>query len=974
MTLLLDILPAAVLIPLSLFILLLLFFLISIIISIISFRQQKIKNLVNSEPRTSLTGNGIGNATILKELKADGTSGFNPIYERIIEPFIAIDTNWNYLYVNGKAAEIMQREAKELIGKNAWEVFPEAVDGEIYNAYHAAMSTNEQTVIELYYPAFDRWLENHIYPSPEGLSIFYRDVTAQKKDAESVLKANRLYHFISEFNQMMLRSESEENLYVKVCQIAIQTGKFRMAWVGLINDETQMVEPVVFDGAEEGYLGNIRICLDGSIPESQGPVGYAIREGRYNICNDMETDPRLAPWSAAAAERNFQSVMVVPIRKGRVVIGVLVFYADKKHFFDEPETRLLNEAGENLSFALDLLEKEKWRKHSLEAILESERRYETLTRISPVGIFHTTKEGYTTYVNPFWCSLSGIRDADALGNGWMTAVHPEDRLHLREGWNKATKEKHNSFSEYRFLRPDGSIVWVLGQAIPELDESGQIVGYVGTITNITERKKAEVALKQTTEKYRKAQVIGKMGHWELDITTKELSWSDEIFSIFDTSSQSSSGRYDRFLNAIHPEDRATVEEALEKAIGSKGKIDYTHRIINSEGKISYVQEQGEFLYNDQGKPVLTGTAQDVTEIIKARDEIIKERNVSDSIINSLPGIFYVFTREGKYLRWNHNLETITGYTTEEIRGMSPSDLVHPDEKEKITNAITETFTTGESSIQGLLVCKDKSTVSYYYTGLTIIYEGELCLMGVGIDTSERELAKQKLRETSQQLRELTSHLVKVREEERKRIGREIHDELGQKLTAIKMDVAWLNKKLPDENILFRDKFRNILAMLDDGNHSIRRILSELRPAILDNFGLLEALLWQTQHFTATTNIPVKINTLESKLLIPENIATSLFRIFQEALTNIARYSQATEVVISINISEEVLLCAIEDDGIGFDPDILNHKKSFGVLGMKERIGSLNGTFKLITSVNNGTKLEITIPIAGQNLNDTIDGN
>ncbi len=122
---------------------------------------------------------------------------------------------------------------------------------------------------------------------------------------------------------------------------------------------------------------------------------------------------------------------------------------------------------------------------------ESERRYQTLANISPVGIFRTDLDGATIYVNPKWCEIAGMPAEGALGYGWLQAVHPDDRETLRRGWQQATRQHRPSFADYRFVRPDGTTVWVMGQAVPEVDAEGEIVGYVGTITDITERKRAE---------------------------------------------------------------------------------------------------------------------------------------------------------------------------------------------------------------------------------------------------------------------------------------------------------------------------------------------------------------------------------------------------------------------------------------------------------------------------------------------------
>ncbi|MBU1746733.1 MAG: PAS domain S-box protein, partial [Chloroflexi bacterium] len=142
------------------------------------------------------------------------------------------------------------------------------------------------------------------------------------------------------------------------------------------------------------------------------------------------------------------------------------------------------------------------REQAVAARRESEAHYQALAEISPVGIFRTDAQGATTYVNPRWCEIAGLAASAALGDGWLRAVHPDDRALVTTGWDTAVHKQHISTARYRFRRPDGTIAWVMGQAVPETNAAGQIVGYVGTITDLTERQQAEETLRESEELYR----------------------------------------------------------------------------------------------------------------------------------------------------------------------------------------------------------------------------------------------------------------------------------------------------------------------------------------------------------------------------------------------------------------------------------------------------------------------------------------
>lgn len=294
--------------------------------------------------------------------------------------------------------------------------------------------------------------------------------------------------------------------------------------------------------------------------------------------------------------------------------------------------------------------------------------------------------------------------------------------------------------------------------------------------------------------------------------------------------------------------------------------------------------------------------------------------------------------------------------------MHPLDFFDENEKQLLTEKIGNVFVSGEDNVQANFLLKTKEKLPYYFTGKAIEYEGITCLMGVGIDFSERVKAEAAIEQAAEKLQQLTAHLQEIRELERKRIGREIHDELGQQLTAIKMDVSWIDKKMPEEFIALKEKLKNIVSLLNGSNQSIRRILSELRPTILDDYGLVEALDWLGKQFTETTGIPVSFTATDSTLPIPEQIVTCIFRVYQEALTNVTRYANAHKVNTTLIVNSENITFTTEDDGDGFDIGTAASKKSFGILGMKERVLSLKGTFGMDSANAKGTRIKMSIPL------------
>ncbi|OQP39839.1 hypothetical protein A4H97_16595 [Niastella yeongjuensis] len=214
-----------------------------------------------------------------------------------------------------------------------------------------------------------------------------------------------------------------------------------------------------------------------------------------------------------------------------------------------------------------------------------------------------------------------------------------------------------------------------------------------------------------------------------------------------------------------------------------------------------------------------------------------------------------------------------------------------------------------------------------------------------------------------QLRELSDYLINIRETERTNIAREIHDELGQQLTILKMDLSWLNQKLhkcEDPSLL--QKTGDALKVLNETIRSVRRIATELRPSMLDDLGLIEAMEWQSKEFEKRSGIKIIFEPGLAHLPVNNNIATSLFRIYQEALTNIARHANAKTVFSKLLVQNEQVILTIIDDGAGFDMQTLAIKKTLGLLGMKERTLMLGGRFEINSKPGEGTTIIVITPL------------
>jgi signal transduction histidine kinase len=229
--------------------------------------------------------------------------------------------------------------------------------------------------------------------------------------------------------------------------------------------------------------------------------------------------------------------------------------------------------------------------------------------------------------------------------------------------------------------------------------------------------------------------------------------------------------------------------------------------------------------------------------------------------------------------------------------------------------------------------------------------------------AERLRAETELKRSQELFRNLSTHLQEVREEERTRIARQIHDDLGQALTALKIDISWLNNKLPDGRDIIREKLASMVALIDGTVQTVRKVSEDLRPGILDDFGLPAAIEWQTEEFQKRTGIECKSVFYPDELVLSKEQSTNLFRIVQESLTNVIRHAEATRVEVRINAKEGILILEIQDNGKGISEAATADSRSFGLIGVKERAYSLGGEVTITGVRNEGTCLTVKMPIS-----------
>jgi len=328
----------------------------------------------------------------------------------------------------------------------------------------------------------------------------------------------------------------------------------------------------------------------------------------------------------------------------------------------------------------------------------------------------------------------------------------------------------------------------------------------------------------------------------------------------------------------------------------------------------------------------------------------------------------IVTGAGYYTsKWTENL----GYKSDEIipRFDSWEKLLHPDDKEKTLKAVKDNLSGQSLFYENEHRLLDASGKWRWILARGKVIERDakgnpLRQAGTFMEVTERKLVEEALKKSREELRELSKYLQSAIENERIKIARDIHDELGQVLTAIKFDVAWLKDQIPKDMKPVLEKAGATISLIDHAIQSVRRIVSDLRPGLLDDIGLVAAIEWQAGEFERLTGVKHRVLIDPENICVDANLSTMIFRVCQEAMTNVALHAKANHVLVRIIFKNEILEILIMDNGIGIDENKISDSRSFGLMGMRERVIAFGGSIDISKGSNGGTRVAVKIPVNG----------
>lgn len=591
---------------------------------------------------------------------------------------------------------------------------------------------------------------------------------------------------------------------------------------------------------------------------------------------------------------------------------------------------------------------------------------------APVVTLVFDTQGRVELINRRGCEVLG-QPADALvGRHWFTEiVIPADQAAAERAFARCLGNRPGTCgaAEYSVMTAAGEVRRLAWLSNVLQDDSGKTIGLLVSGEDVTERRRMELALKGAQERLEAVihtvpAVLYTCAPWEGLPMTFVGTYLGEHFGI---DPETALGRPGDWRDYAHPEDLRHLSDAYADLLRD-GYLATEFRLRCGNGDYRWVQNELRLVRDAQGQPQeVVGYLLDI-ERRKAAEQAVREREAGLARAQSIANLG----------SWESNLQTGAETWSDEVYrifGFAPRtfvptrerflERVHPDDTLRVRQRWQEVIAR-ETGFDFEFRTVRPSGEERFLRARGEIHRDEsgvaVTLTGTLLDFTERKQVELSLERSRATLRELAAHLQSVREEERTAIAREIHDEMGQVLTALKIDLVRLRSRLKDKkDPAAADLVASMLRTVDETIGTVQRIMAELRPSVLDDLGLIAAIEWQTRQFGQRTGIACELHLPEAALPLSQRARTALFRILQESLTNVARHANASRVSVSLTCDPDWTTLCVQDNGKGIRPLDLEDSRSFGLLGMRERAAVFGGTVEIRGEANAGTSVKVSLP-------------
>ena len=611
---------------------------------------------------------------------------------------------------------------------------------------------------------------------------------------------------------------------------------------------------------------------------------------------------------------------------------------------------------------VDITERKKAEEHLklLESVITNATDSIVITEAEPID-FPGPK---IIYVNDAFTKMTGYLSEEVVGKTPRLLQGPKSDRQALKKVRQALENREPCETELINYRKNGEIFWISFSLVPVTNDNGRVTHWISIEREITERKKAEEALVKERKLLRI--LIDNIPDYIYvkDRESRYITSNKGIIELYGyTSGEEIFGKTavdilgEEIAGAFLKDDQRVLQSG-------QPIINREEPIYNKNGDKHWLLTTKIPLKDEQNNIIgLVGISRDITESKKAVQALAESENYLRTIINTEPECIKLLNINGELEDMNPaGLAMIEADSVQQVKGKLVLNSIINKPYRKAFKSLTQNVFKGQSETLEFEITGLKGTHRWLETHAVPLKNAEgkiISLLSISRDVTQRKKTDEELKEKNAQLKNLSKYLQRVREEERKSLAREVHDELGQLASVVKMDIDWLGIRLTDLQPGAKKRIQHASGTADLMINTIRKIASALRPSMLDEFGLNASLQWQCKEFTSVNGIPCLFEQIFNDDGLSMEITTELFRICQESLTNVMRHAAATCVKVNITDTNNGILLCINDNGKGFETE--QKKNTLGLIGMRERALSIKGILTIKSEPGKGTTICVIIP-------------
>jgi PAS domain S-box-containing protein len=906
-------------------------------------------------------------------MKSDPKAQFANIIEKINEGFVALDAGMNYTYINQRGSELLQRRPEELIGKNYWEEYPQDRDTSFGKAYLQALETQTPVEVEDYYAPRGRWFANRIYPSENGLSIFFDDIT-ERKEVEEKLRVNedRLRLAVAAGGigiwdidlRSGVRTWSDEGK--TIYGLAAHEKMDYERQLALIHpDDRARVDELVTAFRDQGSLKQLN--LEHRILRPDG-----------SLC-----------WVEVHGEAIYEGELL-PVR----LIGTVIDITERKR--DE------------------------------EALRESEARFRILANAVPSMIWTAAPDGTITYANDQWFHFVGLTPDENAAHWPEIVLHPDDYERCVREWRHALETVPDEYHiEVRNRRYDGQYRWFQTRAVPLRDSDGQVIGWYGVTTDIHDRIEAErrlALLAEISELIRKLEEPNGLLYAISEAVGKHLRVRRCLFNEIDFENDREIV-YRDYCDGLA--SVAGVHKISDYSAVTTAEVAAGNTVVNFDSKVDERTAQDyESTYGPNGErayiavPMLRDNRWVATlwvsdnvprvwsqeemallETIAERTWAAIERSRAEAALRQSEERFRQAADAANALIYEVDVvagETAVVYGMERVTGYDPQttyttsgwwhSLIHPEDLPSHLAQLEGNLQRGGTFLTEYRVQhKSGAWIMVQDNGLVIIENGTaIRIVGAITDITERKQIEEAILQLNEvlemrvvertaalvaserEVRRMASMLTMAEQEERRRISQLLHDELQQQLYAIQINLKFAQDDAETGNTLTAvERMAEAGQWLRESIEVTRQLTVDLSPPILKSEGLADALNWLIAQMKQTHGLKVLLTAEHAFRMPDEDMRVLLFQSIRELLFNTIKHAGTDQAAVELRSQNGQLIIHVRDEGCGFNvAEAAARAEQGGRLGLfsvRERLRLFGGRMEIDSAPGSGTRILIHIP-------------